>query len=269
ANHGRDFLYANDTWFRGVELKYGPDGEVYVSDWTDFGECHDNDGIHQDSGRIYRVTYTKNNKVRGRTSDLNGYKDLALVHLLFHKNDWWRQHAQRILQERSAAGKLSTDDVHDTLRTRFGNSTTSVVDKLRCLWTLHGTGGADRKFLTEQLANGNEHIRWWTIKLLCEDRKASPELLMRFAEMARSDKSPLVRLGLASAMQRLPHESRWPIAEGLLSHADDAQDHNLPLMIWYGIEPLVATNSVRAIQLAAKSKIPLVRQYIARRIAEK
>ena len=28
-----------------------------------------------------------------------------------------------------------------------------------------------------------------------------------------------------------------------LSHAEDAKDHNLPLMIWYGIEPLVAGGS--------------------------
>ena len=78
-----------------------------------------------------------------------------------------------------------------------------------------------------------------------------------------------MRLYLASALQRLPLENRWPIAEALASHGEDTDDHNLPLMYWYGIEPLVATNSVRAIQLAAKSKIPLVRQFIARRIAEK
>ncbi len=29
ARHEPDFLMANDTWFRGLELKYGPDGAVY------------------------------------------------------------------------------------------------------------------------------------------------------------------------------------------------------------------------------------------------
>jgi hypothetical protein len=40
-------------------------------------------------------------------------------------------------------------------------------------------------------------------------------------------------------------------------------------MYWYGIEPLVPADKVRALQLAAKAKIPLIRQYIARRSASK
>jgi hypothetical protein len=28
-----------------------------MNDWSDTGECHDNDGIHRSSGRIYRIVY--------------------------------------------------------------------------------------------------------------------------------------------------------------------------------------------------------------------
>ena len=42
ARHEPDFLMANDPWFRGLELKYGPDGAVYITDWYDTGECHEN-----------------------------------------------------------------------------------------------------------------------------------------------------------------------------------------------------------------------------------
>ena len=47
------------------------------------------------------------------------------------------------------------------------------------------------------------------------------------------------------------------MAEGLVSHAEDAKDANLPLMVWYGIEPLVAADGKRAVTLAAKSKLPV------------
>ena len=40
-------------------------------------------------------------------------------------------------------------------------------------------------------------------------------------------------------------------------------------MYWYGIEPLVPSDKARALQLAAKAKIPLIRQYIARRSTSK
>jgi hypothetical protein len=37
-------------------------------------------------------------------------------------------------------------------------------------------------------------------------------------------------------------------------------------MIWYGIEPAVAADKAAAAKLIAASKIPLVRQHIARRL---
>lgn len=52
-----NFLKVNTPWFRGVELKYGPRGCVYLTDWSDNGECHDHDGVHRTSGRIYRISY--------------------------------------------------------------------------------------------------------------------------------------------------------------------------------------------------------------------
>ena len=42
-----------------------------------------------------------------------------------------------------------------------------------------------------------------------------------------------------------------------------------PLLLWYGIEPAIAENSTAAIKLVAVSKIPKLRQFIPRRLAEK
>ena len=68
-------------------------------------------------------------------------------------------------------------------------------------------------------------------------------------------------------MQRLEGEPRWQIAEALARHGEDASDHNLPLMIWYGLEPLVPFNVDRSIEIAKTTPIPLLRRHIARRIA--
>ncbi len=56
----------------------------------------------------------------------------------------------------------------------------------------------------------------------------------------------MVRLYLASAMQRLPLEQRWDTLAALVSHGEDASDHNLPLMYWYAAEPLAAVDAARA-----------------------
>jgi putative heme-binding domain-containing protein len=103
--------------------------------------------------------------------------------------------------------------------------------------------------------------------LLLEDKKASDAAAAKLATMAKDDKSPAVRLALASALQRLTLKQRWPIVQALVTHGEDAEDANLPLMIWYGVEELVPADPEHAAALLARSRIPLVRQYIARRIA--
>jgi hypothetical protein len=41
----------------------------------------------------------------------------------------------------------------------------------------------------------------------------------------------------------------------------------LPLMIWYGIEPAVADDPARAVQMLGECRIPKIREFLARRIA--
>jgi putative membrane-bound dehydrogenase-like protein len=264
ARHGGNFLRAHDPWFRSVSQHYGPDGGVFVSDWNDLGECHDTDGAHRASGRIYKITYGAPKPVK----DLNlaGLSDAELVKLHLHKNDWFVRHARRRLQERAAAGTLR-QATSAALRD-IADRNPDVTRKLRALWTLHAIGSPrTREALEKNLSAPSEHLRWWSVQLLCEPREVSPALLRKFTAMARDDKSPLVRLALVSALQRLPLADRWPVLEELVQHAEDVGDANLPLMIWYAAEPLVPADHARAAQLMTRCKIPLVRQFIARRLA--
>ena len=57
GSHAEDMMLTRDLWFRGIELGYGPDGGVFVLDWSDIGECHESDGIHRTSGRIFKITH--------------------------------------------------------------------------------------------------------------------------------------------------------------------------------------------------------------------
>jgi hypothetical protein len=111
-------------------------------------------------------------------------------------------------------------------------------------------------------------MRWWAVQLLVEDRKASATVLKRFAEMAARDGSPFVRLALVSALQRLPLQERWPIVTALAMHQEDSSDANLPFMLWYALEPMVPADYARSVQLMEQTKIPLLRQFISRRISE-
>jgi putative membrane-bound dehydrogenase-like protein len=260
AHHAADFLLANDSWFRGIALAYGPDGGVFVSDWTDTGECHNYKEVDRSNGRIYKITY---GQPKHRPVDLAKQSDAELVALQLHKNDWYVRHARRLLQERAAAGTFAAD-THDRLR-RMLVEKSDITRTLRALWALHVTGGLDTRQLTALLDSPHEYLRGWALQLAAEGdlmRLGASKL----AELARHDPSPSVRLNLASGLQRLPLAERWPLAEGLVGHAEDSHDLNLPLMLWYAIEPLVPADTPKAVDLIAKTKIALVRQYMARRV---
>jgi putative heme-binding domain-containing protein len=261
AHHGKDFLLANDPWFRGLALQYGPDGGVFVSDWTDTGECHNYATVDRSNGRIYKITY---DSVTAVHEDLAKLTDAELVQRQLHKNDWHVRHARRLLQERAAAGKLAPE-THDALR-KILREHADVTRKLRALWALHVTGGLDEPLRSELLDSPEEYIRGWAIQLASEDRRGSTPLLNRLGAMAVKDPAPFVRLYLASGLQRLRPQDRWPIVRGLIQHGEDASDAYLPLMIWYGIEPLASVDLIRFVNLVVEAKLPLIREYIARRV---
>lgn len=222
ASHGLDLLRSQDPWFMGVTLAYGPAGEIYASDWSDTGECHSTRNTRRHTGRIYRLSYGTHQLPR---SDLPQRSAAELAELQLHKNDWFVRHARRLLQEQTAAGDDMTG-VKVRLREMYADEA-DVPRKLRALWALHVINGLDEPFLFGAMNHPSEDIRSWAVTLLCEDNTPSPAVLRRFVRLASSGDSPLVRLSLASALQRLPPADRWDLARALASRGEDEVDQNL------------------------------------------
>ncbi|WP_153557446.1 PVC-type heme-binding CxxCH protein [Roseimaritima sediminicola] len=261
GRHGKDFLFANDHWFRGINLRYGPDGSVYLIDWYDKNACHraTPEIWDRSNGRLYRVRYGDRRPVK---VDLAALPDDELVALQLHENDWYVRTARRLLQQRAAAGDISA--AREALR-QMMREQSEATRRLRALWCLHVTGGVPAADLLRLLQDPDEHVRCWAVRLSAESDTAPP--LERWTELARNDSSALVRLSVASALQRLPAEQRWAVVEVLLSHGEDADDHNLPLLVWYAAEPLVTLDAQRAMRLARASHIPRVTRFLIRRAA--
>jgi putative membrane-bound dehydrogenase-like protein len=277
GRHEPDLIKFQDPWFRGIDLDYGPDGGVYVLDWSDTGECHGHDGVNRESGRIYKLTYQGADKRSvGRragpapasllTNGLAKLSDGELVKLQRHPNEWYARHSRRILQERFASGTdmsaAKTGLLHDYDRE------TNVVKEIRLLFALHGIGADSQSWLGAQLRNPDFHLRAWAVRFLAESAGSWEQLVPLFTRQAVEDPSPAVRLELASALQRIPIQLREPLAAALVHHGEDVHDHNLPLMLWYGIEPITTDYPTNAVHLAYQSRIPLVREYIARSLGE-
>ncbi len=267
-----DAFMSQDPWFRGLDIIPAADGSVFLSDWSDTGECHDNDGVHRSSGRIYKISYGDSKS--SVPSDLNSLSSVELAKLQLSDNVWLARASQRVLVNRQAEG----GDVGDAMAAlnRIAEQESSVVYRLRALWTLHSLGLDDVSYLKHLLSDPNEHLRTWAIRLLEDESRVNKAHRTAFEEFAVNDlaklaiaePSGLVRLTLASLLQKLPLECRWSIARALLSHAEDAADHNQPLMLWCGILPLAEADANRFANLIAEAKIPQVQRYGARRLTE-
>jgi putative membrane-bound dehydrogenase-like protein len=293
GSHGKDFILTDDQSSQILNLRYGPDGQVWMIDWYDRSQCHVPNAEVPDrsNGRIFQVRY---GDVKPVKVDLARLSNEELVKLQLHHNDWYCRHARRLLQERTWAavqrdlkkqedrqGSPADPTSNTVLLGRLESKVYAALEhmvlthpdetrRLRALWTLYATNGLGQELAHKLLASDRPFVRAWTVRLLVDDKfsKVTPATLQKFAHMARHDPSPVVRLDLASALQRLPLASRWDILEGLVSRSQDATDHNLPLMYWYALEPLAGADPHRALALGmiAGENIPLLRDFMVRRI---
>lgn len=257
-----DFMKSRDKWYRGLAIRTGPEGSIYVSDWYDARACHQQRPHDRTNGRIYRISH--GTPAATQPFDLGKLDDAALVKLLLHENDWWVRHASRVLQERGG-----NPAVHAALRTMLAQADLAVPKRLRALWALHVTMGIDEALTLQLMQDGSEWLRAWSIQFACESGAPSQAVLARMAVLASDDPSPWVRLYLASAAQRLPVEQRWALLTPLSAHAEDAKEHNLPMLLWLAAEPAVAADPVRATALLTASKLPKFQEFIARRMTQR
>ena len=276
--HEPDIFHTADPWFRGIELGYGPDGGVFVLDWSDVGECHEHTGVHRESGRIYKITYGTP-EVR-QPLDLEAVPSVQLVDYLADTNEWYVRQARRILIDRSQAG-AELGPVCSQLHERYAREE-SLQQKLRYLWTLYALDAATPDFLLQQLESENEHVRVWAVRLLTDHWPLDTILSQRPERSAMIDSnvwsslvqrcevetSDLVRLALTSVLQRVPSTYRAELSQAISESTVGTDDHNIPLLMWYGLIPLADDAPEQLVSVASGTKIRVVRRFAARRLCE-
>ena len=296
GSHGDDFLLTDDQASQILNLRYGPDGNAYMIDWYDMQACHERDSTKHDrsNGRIYKISYGSSSVNKNSSQpqpNLSSASDLELAALMLHRNDWFVRHARRMLQERAVTGTISQEAIERLydIATKHEDTTR----QLRGMWALSVLGEFDTELFNSLRVDSDPHVRGWATRLVTQAAATNsiaavadaslvgmrelgqplvslpPEAVQAMAALAHIDPSPIVRLSLASLAARLPLQQRNAIVQHLLAHDEDVNDHNLPLMIWYAAEPLVASNPSLGIELAAIARqgIASVAPLIYRRIA--
>ncbi len=267
ASHGDDFMMANNAQFVGFSMEVGPAGDLYVLDWHDADICG-GDVLNKETGRVFRIAPEKSlaDNWKGRYDDLNKRKDIELVELQLSKSNWHSQRARIILQYRATQKALEISAV-SRLNDLLANDKDEDI-RLRALWTLWITNNIAPDKLVGLLTDNHEYVRGWAIQFLVEDGQPSAKAIQKMTALAKKERSPVVRRYLAGALQRIKEGDSWDMASALIQYQEDADDPNIPLMLWFGIEPLIADQPEKALAMAKQSEIPGLVQKIARRLVD-
>ncbi|MDP1562805.1 MAG: c-type cytochrome [Pirellulaceae bacterium] len=299
AEHCPDPLKTSDPWFRGIDLFCGPDDAMYMLDWSDLGECHENDGIHRSSGRIYRADYQAPGDGAGNKSPrptwnvaevvniLNGTDLLRIARLLHDQRPWvWRQARLRLQEHAHGFGRLDAGLAADLAKVNvqlwqeFQESESSDL-RFRLLTGMWATGLLPATELTSLLVHDDPHVRVWAIRLLTDSSVAgsqqrlaglslgslTTDVAQALLQLAKTEQHGLVLTYLASSMRLMSANDRWAMACQLTKHGSLAEDRVYPYLVWYGLEPSVASHAGKITELLSVSKIAIVDQFLARRLA--
>ncbi|MCA9247240.1 MAG: c-type cytochrome, partial [Planctomycetales bacterium] len=253
---------SDDSWFRPVDIKLGPDGAIYVADWYDSQVNHyrNHEGKYDpESGRVYRLQ-TRGAKPAGRF-DLAARSTLELVDLLAHPNRWFRQTALRLLADRRDA------TVAAELRQRLAESDGQLA--LELLWALNLTAGLSETDTLAALAHGDPYVRLWAARLTGDERQATSAVALRLVELAQREPHAEVRSQLASTARRLPVGQALPIVAALASRSEDVNDPYIPLLIWWALEGHAEQGRGQIVALLGDPSFwnqPLVRQHLLDRL---
>ena len=263
----RDFLRANDGWFRPVSTQTGPDGFLWIMDWCDKYPCYQNakanpEGVDRERGRIWRVVAVErtfqsvetSSKTRSTPSrdridlDLKKLSAADLVKSLEHPNNWMRRMARRMLIEQRA------EDPRETLL-QIAKSDVPVSVRLEAIWTLSAINSQDYRAI-EWLAKNdpNPALQAWAARLFGEGGHVGHSWLDELAE--NPDPSVGLAVSIALRQKREVHltsdrarpsldsmgRSNGPtiLETKLLTAGVHPDDKVLPLAIWMAIEPVLA-----------------------------
>ena len=166
--------------------------------------------------------------------------------------------ARLVLAERDTKKEIDKSAVSRLIR--IATQHESAANRLRAVWCLHAIGHFSEHADTF-LTDANEFVRAWTIQLLAEQPSLANESLI--LSILEREQSPLVRLYLASAAQRLSTSTAWRILETLSLQEENVAERNLPLLIWHSLAPLIASDLTRADRLIDRTVVPVVRHSLS------
>ncbi len=230
ASRGDDFLQSGDKNFRPINMKWGPNGDIYLIDWHDQMPCHQAKAEEWDyeRGRVYRIQL-KDRKAK-KAEDLGKKTDEGKLEMTGHSDPYICRTGLRLTYE------------------RFQNDPVPIINtpKLK-KWTdiqsFHALGNEMRYDASHTTADAYL-AQAWEVRLTPEVAKLESLDMRNLIGLAKESPSPIVRRELASAAIRLADKHDvTALVQALIKHKEDAKDPLIPHLTWLAYEKVLSKPS--------------------------
>ncbi|MDB6021832.1 MAG: hypothetical protein JWQ04_1689 [Pedosphaera sp.] len=224
-----DLLRTTNVTFRQIDVKLGPDGALYIADWSNpiiqHGEVDFRDPRRDhEHGRIWRVTA----KGRPLLKRVNFEKasNRELLDQLVSPDEYNQHQARRVLTERGLAilGDLVS-------WTRNQNNEGAL---LQALWMYQSINVAEPALLEKLLNARDGHVRAAATRVVSYWHPRLPNAMDLLAERV-ADGHPRVRVEALRALAEIPSARS---AELVLGALDKPMDAFLDYAVWLSINDL-------------------------------
>jgi putative membrane-bound dehydrogenase-like protein len=241
ASRGDDFLVSGDKNFRPINLRWGPNGEIYVIDWHDQNPCSQAapDSWDYEHGRVFRIA-VKGTPTK-KPEDMASLSDERLANIVTNEANPWRYRtALRLLTER---WDLFNPQYHPNVPPGIfqsgaeGLQSKNAQKRLRSALLLSTAGQAP------DIAQTDPVVRRLNVRDFRPTEKFDSQSLKTLTKAAETETEPTIRREIASSARFLGKDaSAIPLFHALMQHKEDAADPVIPFMIWLAYEPAFMTS---------------------------
>ncbi|MEM7477404.1 MAG: PVC-type heme-binding CxxCH protein [Planctomycetota bacterium] len=219
-----DLVRTSAATFRPIDVKQGPDGALYIADWSNpiinHGEVDFRDPRRDRwHGRIWRLQW-KGAKAKSK-EDLTTKSNKQLLELLTSTDRYDRDQARRVLLERGSETYEGVD--------RWLAALSEPYAKLQALWLLQGQNRVSVELLREVLADSDPKLRAAALRCLgavadewlAQGPQVDHETAIRLLKQSVNDSHPGARLEAIRAAARLGSRESVDLVFDALKHPLD------------------------------------------------
>jgi putative heme-binding domain-containing protein len=225
-----DLVRTDDVNFRPIDVKIGPDGALYIADWSNpiinHGEVDFRDPRRdREHGRIWKVTKKGSPLVKIR--DFTQLPENELLDALTSDSRYDREQATAVLFESKSKTLAAASQ-------QWRDAAKDDRTLLAALWLSQGRNDRDLELLKKVLLSQQGEIRAAGVRVLGDWLAALPPAeALGLLKISIADHHPRVRLEAVRVLAELPG---WQPMDAALAALDQPSDRFIDYALWLNVQ---------------------------------